>query len=709
MKPTGLVFYINSLEWQGEWEADVTYAKNDVVQYEGSAYVAKETTINDLPTDTEIWDILAEKGETGEGVGIPGPDGPEGPQGPAGIQGPEGPEGPPGADSTVPGPPGDDGADGAAGAPGDDGAPGADGPAGVPGPNKVAFTFTADGELTPLTGQHAFPIDDTWTITKVVARVGVAPTGSSVDVDVLKNGTTIFSGGNEPSIAAGTLVDTSTTFATTALASGDFLTVDITAVGSTTPGEYLVVQVWAERTGIGALAYNTIQNEGAGLTQRTTQNYIGDSVNAVDNDPAGTTDVTINHLATGVHTVAQPFAVRLNGTLIGTRKAINITGDATAVDNPGQDRVDVDIQGGGGGGGGLSLQDGADVLLADQSTLKIHGPGVILSEDADNLRNILFVGGGGSSTICIDVRDFGIVGNGTDETTKLRNAITQAKQASNGLTGSRIVIPHKFNIGIKGEIQLPSRVSLYGAGGPRGSQLSALGGFTMGAHQAMFTIGDKFGVGTTDQAYNCRIENLCIATGIIANLKAVYSTDIQEGSGLFNLFIKELNAPAILIQGPQSVDSPVAPNQFTAQNWAIAGLEILFGSAVGTVPYLIKVDGAASRNTIDDITLNGNAATEGIWVVDSQVGMRAIHPENCTRGIRVGTNAAVSVDTYHGNSAVGTGISIDSGADTVHLTNLEKNTGTTLYADAMAGGGLTSTATKRALYAHTNGSTPVSA
>ncbi len=110
--------------------------------------------------------------------------------------------------------------------------------------------FSKTSTLSTATGALRLPIEGTYTITGVRLMVGTAPTGSSLIVDVNKNGTTIFTTqGNRPTIAAssnsggpGSAPDV------TALAAGDYLTVDIDQVGSTVAGSDLVVSVIVTRT-----------------------------------------------------------------------------------------------------------------------------------------------------------------------------------------------------------------------------------------------------------------------------------------------------------------------------------------------------------------------------------------------------------------------------------------------------------------------------
>jgi hypothetical protein len=59
---------------RGAWDSNTTYARGDVVTYNGSSYVALQTHINQLPTMTAYWSIFASKGDQG----IQGPTGPQG-------------------------------------------------------------------------------------------------------------------------------------------------------------------------------------------------------------------------------------------------------------------------------------------------------------------------------------------------------------------------------------------------------------------------------------------------------------------------------------------------------------------------------------------------------------------------------------------------------------------------------------------------------
>jgi len=78
----------------------------------------------------------------------------------------------------------------------------------------------------------------------VRASVGSAPAGSSIIVDVNKNGVTIFTTqANRPTIVAAGTTDLADAINITSVAAGDKITVDIDQVGSTTPGSDLSVEI----------------------------------------------------------------------------------------------------------------------------------------------------------------------------------------------------------------------------------------------------------------------------------------------------------------------------------------------------------------------------------------------------------------------------------------------------------------------------------
>jgi hypothetical protein len=101
---------------------------------------------------------------------------------------------------------------------------------------------------------------------------------------------------------------------------------------------------WATPTSV--TAGHIIEDEGTPLTQRATLNFVGDSVVATDDAGNNETDVTINHLATAVHSVTQPLQVMEEGSNLTLRSILNFIGaGVTAVDNSGATRTDITISG----------------------------------------------------------------------------------------------------------------------------------------------------------------------------------------------------------------------------------------------------------------------------------------------------------------------------------------------------------------------------
>jgi hypothetical protein len=100
-------------------------------------------------------------------------------------------------------------------------------------------------DLTTGTAKVTFRIPYAFTITGVRASVNTAPTGSTIIVDINKNGTTIMAT-NKLSIDAtektSVTAATAAGVTTTSLSNDDEITIDIDQVGSTVPGKGL--KVW---------------------------------------------------------------------------------------------------------------------------------------------------------------------------------------------------------------------------------------------------------------------------------------------------------------------------------------------------------------------------------------------------------------------------------------------------------------------------------
>ena len=89
---------------KGDYSDAEQYEKLDFVMYNGCSYVAKQSTIGNIPTNEDYWQLLSGKGDTGpQGIqgekgdkgdtGSKGDKGDKGDTGPQGIQGPQGEKG----------------------------------------------------------------------------------------------------------------------------------------------------------------------------------------------------------------------------------------------------------------------------------------------------------------------------------------------------------------------------------------------------------------------------------------------------------------------------------------------------------------------------------------------------------------------------------------------------------------------------------------
>jgi hypothetical protein len=110
------------------------------------------------------------------------------------------------------------------------------------------IAMSKPGVLAVSTGTARFRLPYAAGIVSVEATVGTAPTGTSLIVDVHKNGTTIFTTQSaRPTIAASAFSSGAATPAVTTMAAGDYFTVDIDQIGATVAGSDLIVIIRLRR------------------------------------------------------------------------------------------------------------------------------------------------------------------------------------------------------------------------------------------------------------------------------------------------------------------------------------------------------------------------------------------------------------------------------------------------------------------------------
>lgn len=111
---------------------------------------------------------------------------------------------------------------------------------GSAGAQGLTPVFSRQGTLGVLTGTQRLYVERAGTTTVVRASLGTPSVGSAVVVDVNKNGTSILSA--PISVAAGQYTATGT-ISNSSVSIGDYFTVDIDSVGSTSPGTNLTVTI----------------------------------------------------------------------------------------------------------------------------------------------------------------------------------------------------------------------------------------------------------------------------------------------------------------------------------------------------------------------------------------------------------------------------------------------------------------------------------
>lgn len=115
--------------WKGAWADATFYKRSDIVEYDGSSYIAissHNSTLANFPPNDQ-WELVAASGATG-GVGVKGDKGAEGPKGDKGLKG-------------------DTGLQGATGVAGPIGLPGSQGPVGETGPEGPAGPIGASAYI----------------------------------------------------------------------------------------------------------------------------------------------------------------------------------------------------------------------------------------------------------------------------------------------------------------------------------------------------------------------------------------------------------------------------------------------------------------------------------------------------------------------------------------------------------------------------------
>jgi hypothetical protein len=111
------------------------------------------------------------------------------------------------------------------------------------------FVLSRPGALVVANGTLKLPISGSYTLIDYRVRVGTAPTGASLIVDIDKNDVSLFTTqGNRPTIAAAANLASTTMPDITTFVNGDHISIDVDQIGSTVAGSDLVVVLRMRRT-----------------------------------------------------------------------------------------------------------------------------------------------------------------------------------------------------------------------------------------------------------------------------------------------------------------------------------------------------------------------------------------------------------------------------------------------------------------------------
>lgn len=114
---------------------------------------------------------------------------------------------------------------------------------------KEVYTLSRPGVLTAAAGTARLYLSGNYTLYDYRVSCGGTPSGSSLIVDINKNGTTLFTTqGNRPAISPGGYLGGSGMPDVTTFVAGDYITIDVDQIGSSTAGSDLTVVLRMIRT-----------------------------------------------------------------------------------------------------------------------------------------------------------------------------------------------------------------------------------------------------------------------------------------------------------------------------------------------------------------------------------------------------------------------------------------------------------------------------
>lgn len=282
--------------------------------------------------------------------------------------------------------------------------------------------------------------------------------------------------------------------------------------------------------------------------------------------------------------------------------------------------------------------------------------------------------------------DYGAIGNGlADDGAAINATLTAAGAVATGSSarGAFAVLPPGLYLTNR-QIVVPNYTRLVGMG--RSASI-IIAGPSFPANTPLIRLGDGTSI---PGVFGCRAENLAVYCNNVTGSTGIYSTEINEQSGVWNCLITGYLAYGINIEdsGSQSPDNFLIDDcELSCSNSATAG------ATSG-----IRYSGLKQGGKIHRVTVNcagaGVDQKAGIWVIGTGAGgcQLAIQDTNCeqvTDAILFDTNGGGEV-THATLATSGTNVVHIVSSQSVSLRNLYRSVGTNVVQNDVIGNAITS-------------------
>ncbi|MEY2653437.1 MAG: Pectate lyase superfamily protein [Pseudomonadota bacterium] len=216
-------------------------------------------------------------------------------------------------------------------------------------------------------------------------------------------------------------------------------------------------------------------------------------------------------------------------------------------------------------------------------------------------------------------------GTATDQHAGIQAALNDKAALPNG---GEVYLPES-TFGLSRTLYVPNKVRLVGGG--ESSCLQALPGF-VGARMV------ELGALTDTFAFGAGLQNLRLYAFAIAALTPVYSSKLQENSGLSKVWIDgHMNVPAVDLR-------TVAENCTLEEVYMVPHPTSTGGRGI----YLESVPWISIRRCSFDSPTAARSTGAAIELNDSHALVQDFHAEKCNQGLLSYNNSALEVNTVHG-------------------------------------------------------------